>query len=63
MEKSGARLAWEHFYPNEPLPWPLRHVEDQDLWRFALPATRAFVQGKIVRLANGPPVMSVNSRS
>ena len=42
MEKSGARLAWEHFYPNEPLPWPLRHVEDQDLWRFALPATRAF---------------------
>ena len=42
MEKSGARLAWECFYPNEPLPWPLRHVEDQDLWRFALPATRAF---------------------
>ena len=42
MEKSGARLAWEYFYPNDPLPWPLRHVEDQDLWRFALPATRAF---------------------
>ena len=42
MEKSGARLAWEHFYPDEPLPWPLRHIEDQDLWRFTLPATRAF---------------------
>lgn len=42
MDKSGARLAWEHFHPDEPMPWPLRHVEDQDVWRFALPATRAF---------------------
>lgn len=42
MDKSGVRLAWEHFYPDSPMPWPLRHIEDQDLWRFALPATRAF---------------------
>ena len=42
MEKSGTRLAWEHFYPDEAMPWPLRHIEDQDLWRFALPATRVF---------------------
>ena len=42
MEKSGARLAWELFFPDETLPWPLRHIEDHDLWRFALPATRAF---------------------
>ncbi|WP_265950041.1 DHH family phosphoesterase [Dechloromonas sp. A34] len=42
LEKSGARLAWEHFQPEQPVPLTLRHIEDQDLWRFALPGTRAF---------------------
>jgi len=44
MNKSGARLAWEHFHPDAPMPWPLKHVEDRDLWRFALPATKAFTR-------------------
>lgn len=39
LDKSGARLAWEHFQPERPLPLLLRHIEDQDLWRFALPET------------------------
>ena len=42
LDKSGARLAWEHFHPHVPVPLPIRHIEDQDLWRFALPRTRAF---------------------
>lgn len=42
LEKSGARLAWEHFFPASPMPLPLRHIEDMDMWRFALPGTRAF---------------------
>jgi hypothetical protein len=42
LDKSGARLAWEHFHPDAPVPLPIRHIEDQDLWRFALPGTRAF---------------------
>lgn len=42
LEKSGARLAWEHFQPVQPVPPTLLHIEDQDLWRFALPGTRAF---------------------
>ena len=42
LEKSGARLAWEHFHPEVPPPLALRHIEDQDMWRFALPGTRAF---------------------
>lgn len=42
LEKSGARLAWEHFHPRQPVPLALRHVEDQDMWRFALPGTRPF---------------------
>lgn len=42
LDKSGARLAWEHFQPNQALPRLLRHIEDQDLWRFADPDTRLF---------------------
>lgn len=42
LDKSGARLAWEHFHPGTPLPLPLAHVEDQDLWRFRLSGTRTF---------------------
>lgn len=34
MEKSGARLAWEHFHPGPAAPPPLvLYVEDRDLWR------------------------------
>lgn len=42
LEKSGARLAWEHFHPDAPPPLLLRHIEEQDMWRFTLPGTRAF---------------------
>lgn len=40
-EHSGAALAWEYFHPDAPLPQLLRYVEDDDLFRFALPDTRA----------------------
>jgi hypothetical protein len=42
LDKSGARLAWEHFHPEAPLPLALRHIEEQDLWRFTLAGTRPF---------------------
>ena len=42
LEKSGARMAWEYFHPAQPVPLIVRHIEDTDLWRFALPGTRAF---------------------
>ena len=42
LDKSGARLAWEHFFPETEIPLLLQHVEDMDLWRFALTDTRAF---------------------
>lgn len=42
LDKSGARLAWENFHPDTPTPLAIRHIEDQDIWRFALPGTRAF---------------------
>ncbi|WP_371322647.1 phosphoesterase [Dechloromonas sp. ZY10] len=40
-QKSGARLAWEYFHPEQPIPLLLQHIEDVDLWRFALPESRA----------------------
>jgi oligoribonuclease NrnB/cAMP/cGMP phosphodiesterase (DHH superfamily) len=40
MERSGARITWDHFFPNEHPPQLLLHIEDRDLWRFALSKTR-----------------------
>ncbi len=42
LNKSGTRLAWKYFAANAPMPLALRHIEDIDLWRFAIPGTRAF---------------------
>ena len=40
MAKSGARMTWEFCHPGIPIPSLIAHVEDRDLWRFALPGTR-----------------------
>ena len=40
LAHSGAVLAWTWLHPDEPVPEILRYVEDQDLWRFALPKSR-----------------------
>jgi len=37
---SGAVLAWMYFFPGKPAPRLLRHVEDEDIWKFKLPYTR-----------------------
>ncbi|MCW5621239.1 MAG: hypothetical protein KIS79_09060 [Burkholderiales bacterium] len=41
MQQSGAGLAWRHFHPGTEVPRLVRTVEDGDLWRHALPDTRA----------------------
>jgi len=40
MNRAGARIAWDYWNPGKEPPRPLLHVEDRDLWRFALPYTR-----------------------
>lgn len=40
MTRSGAGLAWDFFHPGIPRPELIGHIEDRDLWRFALPNTR-----------------------
>ena len=39
MERSGCRMAWDHFFPEDPLPDILLRVEDRDLWRFRYDST------------------------
>lgn len=40
MNRSGAMLTWDHFFNGQEPPTLLLHIEDRDLWRFALPNTR-----------------------
>ncbi|WP_455887092.1 phosphohydrolase [Pseudomonas rustica] len=40
MNRSGAMLAWDHFFPGQEPPMLLRHIEDRDLWLFKLNGTR-----------------------
>lgn len=42
MERSGAALTWRFCFPDEPPPLMIQCIEDRDLWRFALPYSRAF---------------------
>ncbi|NMG42854.1 phosphoesterase [Aromatoleum toluvorans] len=49
LEHSGARLAWEHFHPESPVPAALAHIEDQDMWRFRLAGTRPFCRALRMR--------------
>lgn len=40
MNRSGAGLAWDFFFPHEKRPRLIDHIEDRDLWRFTLAGTR-----------------------
>jgi len=40
MTKSGAMLAWEHFYPRRSAPDLILYVQDRDLWTLTLPQSR-----------------------
>lgn len=42
MEKSGAVLAWEYFFKDQPVPLFLEYVQDRDLWNWKLPQSDAF---------------------
>lgn len=55
LEKSGARLTWEFFFPKHEAPPLILYVEDRDLWRSKLPqseAINAFIQSYPMDLVN-----------
>lgn len=39
-KRSGATIAWGYFHPEMPMPRLMQHLEDGDLYRYALPETR-----------------------
>ena len=40
LDRSGAMIAWDFFFPEQTPPSLLLYIEDRDLWRFALDGTR-----------------------
>lgn len=52
INKSGASLAWEYFYPNEPMPEFFRYIEDHDLWRFREPDSKSIGNAIYTMLPN-----------
>ncbi len=43
MSKSGARLAWEFFHPDAPVPDLIRFVEDRDIWTWQYTESAGFL--------------------
>ena len=43
LDKSGARLAWEFFFPDAPVPDLVRFVEDRDIWTWQYPDSAAYL--------------------
>lgn len=40
VNRSGAGIAWDYFFPNQPIPRFLAYIQDRDLWRFELEDSR-----------------------
>lgn len=40
MQRSGAGMTWDFFFPAEQRPALINHIEDRDLWQFKLEGTR-----------------------
>lgn len=40
MNRSGAGMTWDFFYPNQERPWLVNYVEDQDIWKWEHPDAR-----------------------
>jgi uncharacterized protein len=52
LKKSGARLAWEYFLPDHPLPALVRFVEDRDLWAWKVDGSASFLAALDVEKQN-----------
>jgi len=61
MDRSGAGIAWDYFHPDEPRPKIIDHVEDGDLWRFAIPNTKEFVEAVRMMPRTFESIEQVNS--
>lgn len=42
MDRSGAVITWEYFFPKVETPLFLKYIQDRDLWQFKLPKSKEF---------------------
>jgi hypothetical protein len=54
MDKCGARLAWEFFHPDTPLPDLVRYIEDRDIWVWRHPESPGFLAALDMEPVNFP---------
>lgn len=43
MKKSGCGITWDFFFPNSDMPAFLKHIQDRDIWSYAVPNTLEFI--------------------
>lgn len=41
MNRSGCRMAWDHFFPGYKVPKVIEYIEDRDLWRWMMTESKA----------------------
>lgn len=51
MHLSGVGLAWNFFYPSEPLPLSLAMIQDRDLWSWSMKGSKDYCAGLFLRCA------------
>jgi oligoribonuclease NrnB/cAMP/cGMP phosphodiesterase (DHH superfamily) len=45
MNKSGAGLTWDYFYPTRKMPLFIKMVQDRDLWKWEIKNSKEFTTG------------------
>ncbi len=45
MNKSGAGLTWDYFFPDIEMPLFIKMVQDRDLWKWSIPNSKDFTAG------------------
>lgn len=45
MNKSGAGITWEYFYPTQPMPLFIQMIQDRDLWKWEINQSKEFTSG------------------
>lgn len=43
MERSGAKMAWDFFYPGKTAPLLILYVEDRDIWKWEMTESKAYL--------------------
>ena len=56
LDRSGAQLTWDYFFPGKKRPEIVDYIGDRDLWRFQLPESKAV---NAVILASNPSLVDI----